>query len=70
MTMGKTMAQWGLRPEKGLGQNFLVEPSVAARIADAAELTHDDTVLEVGPGLGALTVPLSARAGRDITIGY
>jgi 16S rRNA (adenine1518-N6/adenine1519-N6)-dimethyltransferase len=68
MTMGKTMAQWGLRPEKRLGQNFLVEPSVAARIADAAELTHDDTVLEIGPGLGALTVPLSARAGRVVAV--
>ncbi|MBM3956982.1 MAG: 16S rRNA (adenine(1518)-N(6)/adenine(1519)-N(6))-dimethyltransferase, partial [Gemmatimonadetes bacterium] len=38
-----------------LGQHFLRDPSVAARVAAAAELAPDDTVVEVGPGRGALT---------------
>ncbi len=58
----------GPRPRKSLGQNFLVDDSVADAIVQAASLTADDTVLEVGPGLGALTEKLAARAGRVIAV--
>jgi 16S rRNA (adenine1518-N6/adenine1519-N6)-dimethyltransferase len=51
----------GLRPRKGLGQNFLVDPTVPPRIAAAADLAPGDTVIEVGPGLGVLTAALAAR---------
>ena len=44
-----------LRADKNLGQNFLVEESVVSRIAAAAELTPQDKVLEIGPGIGTLT---------------
>jgi len=58
----------GLRARKGLGQNFLVVESVADAIIGAAGLTRDDTVLEVGPGLGALTDKLASAAGRVIAV--
>ena len=55
----------GLRPRKSLGQNFLVEPSALRRVVEAAELTKDTAVLEVGPGLGHLT-RLLAEAARQV----
>ena len=48
----------GLRPTKRLGQNFVHDPNTVRRIVRAAELTADDVVLEVGPGLGSLTLAL------------
>lgn len=51
-----------------LGQHFLSDPSILGRIADAAGLAPDDTVLEIGPGRGGLTVQLAARAGRVLAI--
>ena len=48
----------GLRPTKRLGQNFVHDPNTVRRIVRAAELTADDVVLEVGPGLGSLTLGL------------
>jgi 16S rRNA (adenine1518-N6/adenine1519-N6)-dimethyltransferase len=45
----------GVRPSKSRGQNFLVQPSVAAQIVSAAEIEAGDSVVEIGPGLGALT---------------
>ncbi len=58
------LAAAGLRPQKRWGQHFLCDPAVARRIVDAAQLAPDATVLEIGPGLGALTDELAARAGR------
>ena len=54
--------------KKSLGQNFLMHAQTAARIADAAELTPESTVLEIGPGTGMLTKELLARAGHVIAI--
>ena len=51
-----------------LGQHFLFDPSILGRIADAAGLGPDDTVLEIGPGKGTLTAQLAARAGRVVAI--
>jgi 16S rRNA (adenine1518-N6/adenine1519-N6)-dimethyltransferase len=48
----------GLRPTKRLGQNFVHDPNTVRRIVRAAELTAEDVVLEVGPGLGSLTLAL------------
>jgi 16S rRNA (adenine1518-N6/adenine1519-N6)-dimethyltransferase len=58
----------GIRPKKGLGQNFLVDPAHRGRIVAAADLTPDDTVLEVGPGPGVLTELIAAQAGRVIAV--
>ncbi|TET88726.1 MAG: ribosomal RNA small subunit methyltransferase A [Dehalococcoidia bacterium] len=58
----------GLRAKKSLGQHFLVDKGVLHRIVSAAELTSEDTVIEVGPGLGVLTKELARRAGRVIAV--
>ena len=54
-----------LRPQKQRGQNFLVDPATAQMIVDRAHVQPEDIVVEIGPGLGALTLPL-ARAARTI----
>ena len=60
----------GLRPTKRLGQNFVHDPNTVRRIVRAAELTAEDVVLEVGPGLGSLTLGLLevAAAVRAVEI--
>jgi len=58
----------GLSPKKHLGQNFLLDERVCAAIAKAATEPLGGTVVEIGPGLGALTVPLLARAARVCAI--
>ena len=52
----------GIRPTKKLGQNFVHDPNTVRRIVGAASLTDDDVVLEVGPGLGSLTLALLPAA--------
>lgn len=56
------------RPKKGLGQHFLIDETVLDKIIAAAELMSDDTVLEVGPGLGILTRALAQHAGRVVAV--
>jgi 16S rRNA (adenine1518-N6/adenine1519-N6)-dimethyltransferase len=56
------------RAKRRLGQHFLADPRILARIADALEATPTDTVLEIGPGPGGLTEALVERAGRVIAI--
>jgi 16S rRNA (adenine1518-N6/adenine1519-N6)-dimethyltransferase len=51
-------AELGLRPTKRLGQNFVHDPNTVRRIVRAAGLTGEDVVVEVGPGLGSLTLAL------------
>ncbi|MBX7213231.1 MAG: 16S rRNA (adenine(1518)-N(6)/adenine(1519)-N(6))-dimethyltransferase RsmA [Thermoflexales bacterium] len=58
----------GIDPRKSLGQNFLVHSADAERIAAAVDATPDDAVIEIGPGIGALTRPLLQRAGAVIAI--
>jgi 16S rRNA (adenine1518-N6/adenine1519-N6)-dimethyltransferase len=62
------LAAHGLRPKKSWGQNFLEDRRAIARIADAAALAPEDTALEIGAGLGALTRALGERAGRVIAV--
>jgi 16S rRNA (adenine1518-N6/adenine1519-N6)-dimethyltransferase len=58
------LKEQGLAASKKLGQNFLVHQHTAERIVDFAELSKQDTVLEIGVGLGALTGPLAQAAGQ------
>lgn len=61
-------AELDLRPTKKWGQNFVIDPNTVRRIADLAHLTGEDIVLEVGPGVGSLTLALLERAGAVIAI--
>ena len=58
----------GVRPTKRLGQNFVVDANTVRRIVRAAELSADDVVVEVGPGLGSLTLGLLAEAARVVAV--
>ena len=59
------LAEHDLHPSRALGQNFLVDPNTARRIARLAEVGPGDHVLEIGPGLGSLTLALAA-AGAEV----
>ena len=59
-----------LGPKKELGQHWLRDPEILAEIAEAAELSKDDVVLEIGPGLGTLTSRLLARAQRVVAVEF
>jgi 16S rRNA (adenine1518-N6/adenine1519-N6)-dimethyltransferase len=61
-------SQLGLRPSKQRGQNFVTDANTIRRIVAAAQVTEEDTVLEVGPGLGSLTLGLLQAARRVIAI--
>jgi 16S rRNA (adenine1518-N6/adenine1519-N6)-dimethyltransferase len=62
------LRRFNLRPKKRLGQNFLVDESALARVAAAADLSRQDTVLEIGPGLGSLTRHLARTAARVVAV--
>jgi 16S rRNA (adenine1518-N6/adenine1519-N6)-dimethyltransferase len=64
----RLIADIGLRPNKGRGQNFLHDLGVVHRIVRAADVGAEDHVLEIGPGLGIMTQELVARAGRVTAI--
>ncbi len=59
---GSLLAARNLAPKKYMGQNFLVDPSTSEMIVRRAGVSTDDTVVEVGAGLGALSVPLARSA--------
>ena len=60
--------KYTIRPKKSLGQNFLIEPSGLRKVLSAAELQGDEQVLEIGAGLGSLTVLLAQNAREVIAI--
>ncbi len=64
----RLLAEFDIRPSKALGQNFLIDGNILRILIEQADLRHDDTVLEIGPGLGVLTVELVARARRVVAI--
>ncbi len=59
---------YDIKPEKSKGQNFLINESVYEKIIESANLNKDDTVLEVGPGLGFLTFKLAKKAKKVIAV--
>lgn len=60
--------QLGLRPTKQWGQNFVIDPNTVRRIVRVADVGPGDTVLEIGPGMGSLTLALLAEAGRVVAV--
>jgi len=69
MTSPQTILKaWNLRARKELGQNFLREPTLAESIVNLAAIGHQDLVLEIGAGLGAVTIPAARRARRVIAV--
>lgn len=64
----RLLDEHGLAPRKGAGQNFVVDPNTVDRIVAAADLAPDATVLEIGPGLGSLTLPLARAVRRVVAV--
>lgn len=62
------LEKYGIRARKKYGQNFLIDANVIRGIIDAAQITEDDCVLEIGPGIGSMTQLLSESAGKVICV--
>ncbi len=62
------LKEYKISPLKGLGQNFLVDRGAMKKILEAAELQPDDIVLEIGPGIGNLTIDLAKQAKKVIAV--
>jgi 16S rRNA (adenine1518-N6/adenine1519-N6)-dimethyltransferase len=64
----KILNKEDVKLDKRKGQNYLVDGNVLARIVESAELSKKDTVLEIGAGIGTLTIPLAENAGKVIAV--
>ena len=62
------MKKYGIKANKSLGQNFLINNEVVENIVNSSELTENDMVIEIGPGLGTLTKYLLEKAGKVLCI--
>jgi len=62
------MKKYGITANKSLGQNFLISDEVVSSIVSSAEISKNDLVIEIGPGLGTLTKELLEKAGKVICI--
>ena len=60
--------QYGIKLNKNLGQNYLIDKNKRDQIINFANLSKEDTVLEIGTGIGTLTIELAKRAGKVIAI--
>ncbi|MFV0401177.1 MAG: 16S rRNA (adenine(1518)-N(6)/adenine(1519)-N(6))-dimethyltransferase RsmA [Oscillospiraceae bacterium] len=67
-TIRELMRRHNTRFSKGLGQNFLINPSVCPRIAELGGVDENTAVLEIGPGIGVLTVELAKRAKKVVSV--
>ena len=64
----KLLNRYETHPSKALGQNFLIDKNILNKIIQASNLKPDDTVLEIGPGIGTLTQELAKHVGKIIAI--
>jgi 16S rRNA (adenine1518-N6/adenine1519-N6)-dimethyltransferase len=68
LNVARLLREYGLRPDKRLGQNFLVDPAALSKVVAVSEIHPHDTVLEIGPGLGGLTRLLALSARRVVAV--
>ncbi|MEN3062363.1 MAG: 16S rRNA (adenine(1518)-N(6)/adenine(1519)-N(6))-dimethyltransferase RsmA [Candidatus Methanosuratincola petrocarbonis] len=64
----KALEEAGIRPRKAHGQNYVVDPSLIRCLVDSAGISGNETVLEIGPGVGTLTEEISKRARKVIAV--
>lgn len=64
----EVLARYNMSAKKKFGQNFLIDSGVLEGIVEAAGVTEDDCVLEIGPGIGSLTQYLAEAAGRVVAV--
>ena len=68
MDIETILSKYNIKPKKYMGQNFLIDESVLNKIVEAANLSPQDTVLEVGSGLGVLTAELTTKVKKVIAV--
>ncbi|MFH1611711.1 MAG: 16S rRNA (adenine(1518)-N(6)/adenine(1519)-N(6))-dimethyltransferase RsmA [bacterium] len=68
LSLKETLQKYNIKPNKRLGQNFLINKGILEKIIKTADLSKSDTVIEVGPGLGTLTLELSKNTKKVIAI--
>jgi 16S rRNA (adenine1518-N6/adenine1519-N6)-dimethyltransferase len=64
----KILKKYNLSPSKRMGQNFLIDKKVLKKIIETAELSKNDLVLEIGPGIGNLTIEMAKRVKKVIAV--
>ncbi len=64
----KILNKQGIKLDKRKGQNYLIDKDVLSQIIKSSELSKEDTVLEIGAGIGTLTIPLAKNAGKVIAV--
>ena len=67
-TIKQILRKYNVHPQKRYGQNFLIDEKVADTMIEAAQITNDDTVLEIGPGIGNLTNKLCQKAKNVVSV--
>lgn len=67
-TVKKLLSRYGFTFSKALGQNFITDPFVCPQMAELSGITKDDCVIEIGPGVGVLTVELAKRAKKVVSV--
>jgi len=67
-TPKEILSQYGIKPNKKLGQSFLIDINTINRIADAASVTQEDIVVEIGAGIGVLTESIARKAKKVIAV--
>ncbi len=62
------LKKYGFRMQKKYGQNFLIDANILCKIVEAAQITEEDCVLEIGPGIGTMTQYLAEAAGKVVAV--
>lgn len=62
------LKKYNIRLDRRKGQNYLVNREIVLKILNYAELSSNDVVLEIGPGIGALTIPMAREAGEVVAV--
>lgn len=66
--VARVMREKGISAKKSLGQNFLIDQNIVRRIVESADLQGEHWVVEIGPGLGALTAPMAEAAAQVVAM--
>ena len=64
----KILKKNGIRLNKRKGQNYLIDTQILFKILNHANISLKDTILEIGPGIGTLTIPLAGMAGKVVAV--
>jgi len=68
VSIRKELTEYGLFPKKGLGQHFLIDRNILDKVIRTAQIEREDVVLEIGPGLGEMTIGLAKKAKKVIAV--